>query len=128
MASETRIRKLFGHKLIGTKFLKNIVISTVLVLPPETAEFIAKKCWFVGSFTDGWAFTLKHEDLKKGEYFIFLSDELLDQHVGQIRWTIMHEIGHAVLGHKNSIGHVQTKAEVRKQESEADEFARKYLS
>jgi hypothetical protein len=31
------------------------------------------------------------------------------------------------LGHRNSIGKVQSKAEVRKQEKEADEFAIKFL-
>jgi Zn-dependent peptidase ImmA (M78 family) len=35
-------------------------------------------------------------------------------------------VGHVVLGHRNSIGKVQTKREVRKQEKEADEFASRF--
>lgn len=123
----SEIRKSFGHRLIGTKFMKQKVASAVSLLPDNITNFVTKKCWFVSSFEDGWAFTLRHNDLSKGEFLVFLSDELLAESEEQIRYTILHEIGHVVLGHRNSIGEVQTKAEVRKQEKEADEFARKNL-
>ncbi len=45
----------------------------------------------------------------------------------QIRYTIAHEIGHVLLGHRNSIIEKQSKAEISNQEREADEFARKYI-
>ena len=122
----SEIRKSFGHKLIGTEFMKKVVCRAVLLLPPETAKFVAKHCWIVGSFEDGWAFTLKGSEIGKGEYLIFLSDELLNSGERQMRYTLIHEIGHVVLGHRNSIGEVQTKAEVRKQEKEAEAFALLY--
>jgi Zn-dependent peptidase ImmA (M78 family) len=43
-------------------------------------------------------------------------------------WTIAHEIGHILLELKNGIGKGQLKSEIRKQEREADEFARRVLS
>jgi Zn-dependent protease with chaperone function len=121
------IQKAFGHKLIGSRFMKKEVASAVKLLPEKLAIFITEHCWFVSSFTDGWAFALRQDELKKGEYLIFLSDELLNQSGQQVRYTILHEIGHVILGHRNSIGKVQSKAEVRKQEKEADEFAIKFL-
>jgi hypothetical protein len=123
----SEIQKALGHKLIGTSFMKRVVCQTILLLPPDLINFVTKNVWFVGSFTDGWAFTLKAGELGKGEYLIFLSDELLEAGESDMRFTILHEIGHVVLGHRNSIGKVQGKSEVRLQEREADKFARKLI-
>lgn len=125
--NESTVQKAFGHKLIGTRFMKKMVAKTLLRLPPEIAEEVVKHCWFVSSFKDGWAFTVRRRDLKKGECLIFLSDELLREDPRQIIWTITHEIGHVILKHRNSIGAVQTKSEIKRQEKEADDFAKKYL-
>ena len=124
----SEIKKAFGHKLIGSRFMKKMVTETLRRMPEEIIDKVTKNCWFISSFEDGWAFSLRHDDLKRGECLIFLSDELLRQDEHQVIWTITHEIGHVILGHRNSIGRIQTKAEVRKQEKKADEFARRYLS
>lgn len=121
------MKKSFGHKLVGNKFMKKMVIKTLKFFPEEIVDFVTKNCWIVSSFEDGWAFTLRGDELKKNEYLIFLSDELLKENEKQITWTIAHEIGHIILGHRNSIGEVQTKSEIKKQEHEADAFAKKYL-
>jgi hypothetical protein len=121
------IKNQFGHKLQGSKFMKSMVIKTLQFFPTEIINFITENCWFVSSFEDGWAFTLRGDELKKNEFLIFLSDELLAEDEKQIMWTIAHEIGHVILGHKNSIGAVQSKSEIKKQEDEADNFAKKYL-
>ena len=76
---------------------------------------------------DAWAFTFTGNDLKH-KHLIFLSDDLLSQNVGQIRYSIAHEIGHVVLGHRNSILAGQTKEEIRKQEKEADAFVNQFLA
>jgi hypothetical protein len=122
-----QIEKAFGHKLIGSKFMKQKVCRALLFLPERIIKIITSRTWFVSSFPDGWAFTLRGDELKKGEHLIFLTDDLLRQDERQIIWTILHEIGHVVLGHRNSIGKVQTKSEVKKQEKAADEFVEKYL-
>ena len=121
------VQKAFGYKLIGTKFMKKVVADATLMLPDNIAYFVTKHMWFVSSFTDGYAFTLRRDDLKKGEYLVFLSDELLGRPTWRIKFSILHEIGHAYLGHKNSIGVPQSKREVGRQEKEADEFAKKYM-
>lgn len=96
---------------------------------PQSAEdldlIITKKCWFFASFDDAWAFVFTGNDLKN-QHLIFLSDELWRQNGEDIYHTIMHEIGHIVLGHRNSTFVHQTKQEIRRQEKEADEFAKKY--
>lgn len=127
MNSNLIVQKAFGHKLIGNKYMREMVAKTLLHFPENIILEVTKKCWFVSSFSDGWAFALKAEELKKGECMIFLSDELFEQDERQIMYSIAHEIGHVILGHRNSIGEVQTKAEIKKQEREADEFARKFV-
>jgi Zn-dependent protease with chaperone function len=121
------IKKALGHKLIGSSFMKRVVCQTILLLPSDLINFVTKNVWFVGSFIDGWAFTLKASELGKGEYLIFLSDELIEAGESDMRYTILHEIGHVILGHRNSIGEIQSKKEVRLQERQADEFARKLI-
>ena len=49
------------------------------------------------------------------------------QSENQIKYTIAHEIGHVFLGHNNSTSYIQSKKEIKKQEFEADNFAKKYL-
>jgi Zn-dependent protease with chaperone function len=123
----SEIKKLFGHKLIGSQFMKRMVTKTLQFFPLDIIKKITKTTWFVGSFEDGWAFTIRGNELKKNEHLVFLADELLDEDERQIIWTIAHEIGHVILGHRNSIGRIQSKSEIRRQEKEADEFAKKYL-
>lgn len=122
------IKRAFGHRLQGNLFMKNIVSKTLLLLSPNLIDYICSHCWFVSSFEDGWAFTLKGDELKKDEYLIFLSDELLRENENQIKYTILHEIGHVILGHKNAIRAPQSKSEIKKQEKEADEFVKRLLS
>lgn len=76
----------------------------------------------MSSTEDAWAFTLRGDELT-GKHLIFLGEDLLRERDEQIMYTIAHEIGHIILGHKNSILVSQTRAEVRKQEAEAHEFA-----
>ncbi len=123
----SQIEKLFGHRLIGSRFMKRMVSRALLFLPEGIIKSITKSTWFIASFPDGWAFTLRGDELGPGEHLVFLADELLDQGEDQIIRSIMHEIGHVVLEHRNSIGQIQTKAEIRKQEREADEFAKTYI-
>jgi Zn-dependent peptidase ImmA (M78 family) len=74
---------------------------------------------------DAYGFTFTGNDLKN-QHLIFLSDELLNQGEEQIHHTIAHEIGHVILGHRNSTLIKQEKSEITQQERKADEFARKY--
>lgn len=126
--TSSKIHKAFGHKLIGSKFMKKIVCETVSIFSEEIIQKVTSKCWVVSSFEDGWAFVLRGDELKKDESLIFLSDELLKENEKQIKYTIAHEVAHVILGHRNSIGKPQTKSEVAKQEKEADEFAIYFLA
>jgi len=120
------IRYLFGGRLVGNNFMKEIVCETVSSLPQEIIEYLTKRVWIMSSDSEAWAFTFTGNDLKD-KHLIFLSDELLSEDKSQIQFTLLHEIGHVILGHKNSINYKQTKSEVNKQEREANKFARKYL-
>lgn len=121
------IRHAFRYRLQGSQRMKKIVCDTVAIFPEEIIKHVVNKCWFVSSFEESWAFVLRGDELNKDEHLIFLSDDLLQQDVDQIRWTIAHEIGHVILEHKNAILERQSKADIKKQEREADEFANRYL-
>ena len=89
-------------------------------------DYITRRVWILSSDSEAWAFTFTGNDLKD-KHLIFLSDELLAEDKSQIQFTLLHEIGHVILGHKNSINYKQTKAEINKQERQANQFAGKYL-
>ena len=120
------VRKALGGKLIGKLSMREMVCKTILLLQPLLISKVTKGVWFISSQEDAWALTLRGSDLNE-RHLIFLSDELLSQPEEQIMYTILHEIGHVVLEHKNSIGFTQTQSEIKRQELEADRFARKFL-
>lgn len=74
---------------------------------------------------DAWGYTFTGNDLLD-QHLIFLSDDLLRQDFEQIRWSILHEIGHVVLKHKNNIFVKQDIHAIHRQEKEADAFAQQF--
>lgn len=120
------ILKAFRGKLVGNAQMKRHVCEAVALMPKEIVNFVTKNCWFLGSTEDAWAFTFTGNDLKDHN-LIFISDELLLQTDEQIRYTIAHEIGHVMLNHRNSTLVKQSRQEIRRQEQEADLFAKKYV-
>ncbi len=123
----SQVKDNFGHRLIGNKFMKRMVISTLLLFPKSIVNKVSKHCWIISSFEDGCAFVHRGKDIANKDYVIFLSDELLGSNEAQIRYTIAHEIGHVILGHRNSIGRLQTKKEIKIQEKEAHIFVKKHF-
>lgn len=122
-----KIRRAFGGKLVGNIFMKTVICEVMLIFPSEIINYVTKTVWFFSSAEDAWAYTFDGNDLTN-KHFIFLSDELFEQDKEQIQYTIAHEIGHVILKHKNSIGREQPQSEIKKQELEADLFAKKYLT
>jgi len=120
------IHKAFDGKLVGSKRMQNMACDVVAKMPNKIFKKITKTCWFISSLDDAWGFTLTGNDLKN-QHLVFLSDELFRETPQQIRYTIAHEIGHVILGHRNSILKRQSKAEVREQEKEADAFTKQFL-
>lgn len=111
---------------MGKPEMKRLVCETLLLLPDELKEYVTGHIWYVSSPNDAWAFTLKGSEVKD-QYLVILTDELWVQDKKLIKFTILHETGHAISGHTNSIGRKQSQEEVNKQEEEADLFASKYL-
>jgi hypothetical protein len=116
----------FGGKLVGNDYMKKKVCEVLYQMSPEVIDYITKNCWFMASFDDAYAFTFTGNDLKD-QHLIFLSDELLSQENSQIYYTIGHEIGHVMLGHRNSVVVKQTRKEITLQEKEADDFVRRFF-
>ncbi len=112
---------------MGSLLMREIVCETLLLLPTGTIDYVTNNVWFFSSDEDAYGYTFDGNDLK-GKHFIVLSEELFEQDKNQIQYTIIHEIGHVILKHKNSIYQNQTQSEIKRQEREADEFVRKYLN
>ena len=126
--SEDKLHKIyhaFNGKLVGSFEMKLHICKVVSNMPQEIVDFVTRSCWFMGSMDDSWAYAFRGNDLKN-KHLIFLSDHLLDQDDTQIHYTIAHEIGHVYLQHKNSVFVNQSKGEIKNQETEADQFAKKY--
>jgi Zn-dependent protease with chaperone function len=121
------IRRRFSGRLVGKLQMRKWVCETVAILPEEMIEYITHSVWFLSSPEDAWAYTFRGNEVK-GQHLVVLSDELFKQSPEDITYTIIHEIGHVMLGHKNSTGQMQTQTEIDIQEREADLFARKYLN
>ncbi|HSX57799.1 MAG TPA: ImmA/IrrE family metallo-endopeptidase [Candidatus Saccharimonadales bacterium] len=124
--TKVEIEEKFGARLVGKRVTKRFVIEALQLLPDEVVDFVTKNVWFVSSFEDAWGFVLTGEELQ-GKQLIFLSDDLFGESEKQIRYTILHEVGHVILKHRNAILQSQTKLESQKQEMEADSFAKKFL-
>lgn len=115
----------FNGKLVGTKEMKLYVCEVLSRMPKSIIKHIVKNCWFLSSMDDAWAFAFTGSDLK-GQHLVFLSDDLLSAHRKQVYYSIAHEIGHVMLRHRNSILEKQSKKEIKKQEREADKFAKQH--
>jgi len=124
--TKKEIFAMFSGKLVGTKKMRDLICEVVSKMPTEIIEFITQKCWFMGSMDDAWAFAFTGNDLKD-QHLIFLSDSLFEQNKWQIYYSIAHEVGHVVLGHRNSTFTKQSKQEIEVQEKQADNFARTYI-
>ncbi len=126
MEEKQLIQKAFRGKLIGKAVMKKHVVEVLAKMPSNIISFVTKQVWFVTSFDDAWAFTFTGNDFKN-KNVIFLSDELLHEDVKQIRWTIAHEIGHVVLGHKNRFLEKFGREKTQEQERQADAFAEQFI-
>lgn len=120
------IKRLFNGRLIGSIELRRRIIDVVFHLPVHFIKHITQKVWFISSPEDAWALTMRGSDVH-GQHIIVLSHELLKEDDQKIKYVILHEIGHVVLNHRNSMGFRQTDKEINRQEQEADKFAKKYL-
>lgn len=116
----------FKGKLIGKRKMKHHVVEVLLKMPKNIQAFVSENVWFVTSFEDAWAFTFTGTDFQ-GKHVVFLSDELLEQDLEQIYWTVAHEIGHVVLGHKNRFFEKFGKDKIELQEQQADRFASQFV-
>jgi Zn-dependent peptidase ImmA (M78 family) len=120
------IKQEMDGRLVGSDFMKDHVALAISRLPSEIAQPIIDNCWFFSSFEDNYGYAFNGNDLKD-MHLIFLADILFQEPQSQILYTILHEIAHIALNHKNSIQYTQTKEEIAKQEKEADQFAKRYL-
>lgn len=100
------------------------VCETLCYFTPEETEKIQDNITFLAPHAGAWAYTSNKKMLK--ENLIVLNPLLLKKKPKQIMFTIAHEIGHVFLKHKGGLEGI-TNEEWKKQEKEADSFAKKHL-
>ena len=122
---EDEIMQAFDGKLVGLTVMKKWVCKTLAAMNDEIISFVTTNCWFVTSMEDAWGFTFTGNDLKN-MHLIFLSESLFEQTQKQIQYSIAHEIGHIMLGHRNSTLVRQGKQEIAHQEMQAHKFAKSF--
>lgn len=122
-----KVKHALGGRLLVKSFMGRIICQAILLLPDEIIKHVTGNVWFISSPQDAWAFTFRGSEIAE-KHLIVMSEELFQQNEYDIIYTILHEIGHVILGHKNSIGLTQSPAEIRRQELQADNFAKKYLN
>ncbi len=120
------IRRSFSGRLIGGPKMRESVCEALLKLPSKMIRYASTQIWFISSPDDAWALTLRGSDVAK-QHLVILCDELFEEDQEKIKYTILHELGHVFLKHRNSMGFWQTQREINKQELEADQFAKRYL-
>lgn len=120
------VRKKFKGKLIGKMKMQKLVCTTLAEFPKDIIDFVTQNVWFASSFNKAWGYAFRGDDLS-GQFLIFLSDELFYEPEVNQQYEVAHEIGHVILRHKNLVMMVQSKVEIKRQEKEADQFARHYL-
>lgn len=121
-----QIKQAFGGKVVGTESTKNLVAQAVNKLSVDQIKYLTNHVWVFSTPDDAWAYAFHGNDLKD-KHLIYLSDELLQEPASQIQYTILHELGHILLGHRNSINFKQGRSEISQQEFEADQFAKSHL-
>lgn len=107
--------------------MRDYVCRTLAKFPRDIINHITTDCWFLGSTSDAWAYAFRGDEIA-GKHLIVLSDSLWEQPNWDIMYTIAHEIGHIVLGHRNAILAPQTTKEIAKQEHDARVFALQYVT
>lgn len=127
MYSVSKIYRAFGSRLVGNDYANRLICQTLLIFPDKIIKYVTENVWFFSSMDEAWGYTFNGKDLKN-KHLVFLSDDLLNQDESQIRYTIAHEIGHVILGHRNAYDRGQSYFETLIQERQADYFARNYLS
>lgn len=124
--TKEEIRQKFGGRLVVNKLSADLICEILTILPIEILDNLTKNVWVVNSLDDAWGFTFRGDELV-GKHLIFLSDELFSEDKNQVSKTLLHEVGHVVLNHQNSILKQQSPEEIAQQEHEAESFVNKYL-
>lgn len=116
-----------GFNSVSEEF-RVILAKAISKLPRNIVEWATEKLLFVSSSQEYWAFSLSKKEWKHKRGFIFLSTYLKNESEEKQTFSVAHEIAHQKLRHKSPIFSNLTHEETQRQEKEADELAKKWLS
>mgnify|MGYP001084517937 CR=1 FL=1 len=117
----------FGGTNTVSEDFRIILAKALSKLPRKIVDWAAENLNFLSSTPDlAYTTTIKEWKHKKG--FVFLCEPLKNRTEEEQTFYIAHEIAHLKLEHRSPIFSYLTEEETQKQEEEADELAKKWLS
>lgn len=109
-----------------------IILKAMNLLPDKVEEFLLKNpIMFSTEFKDfrANAMCITHETFKNEKVIIYLQHHIWDYEEKRIIEIILHEIAHIYLGHKvGNMSYFENKERYEKQEKEAEELVKKWLT
>lgn len=115
-----------GCVLPGTKKLLDPHTLALSKVPKEIADRVLEECLFLMPNPGMGGFRVSKR-LLQGKDVIVLSEKLLEEDQKYIVLTILHEVAHFYLNHKNRVLDGLSEEEDRKQEEAADRWARQWI-
>jgi len=119
---------MFGGVNSVSREFRIILAKVISKLPKKIVEWATENLLFISSSDEYWAFSMSKAEWEHVEGLVFLSDVLKTESEEKQTFTIAHEIAHHKLNHKSPIFSNLTTEETQKQEAEADELAKRWLS
>ena len=106
----------------GNEMCSSLVAEVLSKAPRRVVDKVLKHCAIVMPNSDGAYFNSKYAK----DSLIVLSERLLDMKSKEQHFTVLHEVAHFHLKHKDSMLSSMTKKQQKRQEDKADELANKW--
>ena len=123
---EEILDKSAGSVLPENNQLRDPVALALSKVPKKIANRVLEECLFLMPSPGMMGFRISKK-LLQGSNAIVLSEKLLEKDQKYIVLTILHEVGHFYLNHKNPVIDQLSEEEERKQEEAAVRWARQWI-
>ncbi len=115
-----------GEMTLGNEKLRFAVAKCLSKLPLEIIEQVTKNCLFVMPTIEKLGIYLTNDLINDKVIFAF-PEKLLEKEKSEIEHTILHEVAHYYLNHKNPLIYTLSGEEYDSQEQEANKQVDEWL-
>ena len=115
-----------GVITLDNQQLRYVVAKSLSKLPIEIIDKVTENCLFIMPKIEELGIYLPNDFIKDKQIFAF-PEKLLEKEEHEIEHTILHEVAHYYLKHKNALIHNLSAEEYDRQEEEANKQVDKWL-